>query len=107
MNEIKTGVVIRFFPGRNFGFIQTETEELFFHKNDCIPLGQAPPIGTEVVFIVGTYNGRPVARLVQPTEHNLLALELGLMGQSDPAASAKADTKADSAPGTANQGVRS
>lgn len=60
MNEVCTGVLVRFFVDRSFGFITPDAggSDVFTHKSD---LKEDVPVGSRVTYKLATFRGRTKA----------------------------------------------
>ena len=62
-----TGVIVRAYPERGYGFLASDDgQELFFHRFDCQDLDEFPSKGKRVSFEMGVFNGRPKAVNLRP-----------------------------------------
>ncbi len=64
---IETGVVDVFYSKRGFGFIKGEHSSFFLHRSEMLD-GKVPIQGQQVLFCVGTRDGKPRACYIKVCE---------------------------------------
>ena len=65
---IMAGVVEVYYGTRGYGFIKSDTGQIFLHRSEMLD-GKVPVQGQQVIFCVGTKEGKPRACYVKVCEH--------------------------------------